>query len=152
MKTPRFADPLLIAVLVPPALLLLVSLAALAAAPFGYHPLWPEERPSVSEAVMLRDLGALVESLQSTPDMAARYPVRPVVADGAALSLTPFEAAIAGRRDDVVRFLEQRHITPGPAERLRLQCLAAREGARDLITIFGPPPADSACEEGPTVR
>ena len=141
--TPRPSlDPAAIAVAAPPALLLTIAAAMLAAAAFGYHPLWPGERPTLSEAIVMRDLGALTQWLEERPDMQRRYPVREGMVTERALSLTPFEAIVAARRDDVLLYLRERGIEPTAAELPRLRCLAAQKEAADVLKALGGPLPD----------
>jgi hypothetical protein len=141
----RGLDRVAVAVAAPPVVLLTMALVVLISGALGHHPLWPDSRPTISEAIILRDLGALSQALEARPDLQRRYPVRPGMVTDKALELTPFEAALAARRDDVVGFLAQRNITPSTGERQRLRCLAAQQGAVEVLRLFGGAPATGSC-------
>ena len=117
----------------------------------GYHPLWPAEEPTVSEAILLRDLGTLHRWLERRVDLSQQYPVRPGMINDRALRLTPFEAVIAARRDDVLLFLRARGIHPSAQELPRLRCLAAQKEARDVLALLGGAPPPDACGTAPVV-
>lgn len=143
-----FAQSALVAVTLPPAAVLVAGGAILLGALAGTHPAWPEDRPSISEAIILRDLGALLEGLRANPDMTKKYPVGPgMIRDGESYRLTPFEAAIAARRDDVVLFLQERGVTPSPTELPHLRCVAILTDARALTALFGAPADPATCAD-----
>jgi hypothetical protein len=135
-----------LAVATPPLALLAVIVGLLLGAAFGYHPFWPADRPTVSEAIIMRDLGALIQWLDQSVDLRRRYAVRPSMIDNTQpLQLTPFEAIVAARRDDVLEFLATRGIAPQDAELHRLRCLAQAQAAVNVLTLFGGPPAAGSC-------
>lgn len=94
----------------------------------------------------MRDLGALTELLSSGQNPHKRYEVRAEVARMQPMTLTPFEAAVATRRDDVIRFLRERGIEPTADERLELICLARREKAPELQALLEAPGVTTDCE------
>jgi hypothetical protein len=138
-------NPATVAVAAAPVLLIVLAAAVLTAALFGYQPLWPDAAPTLSEAIVVRDLGALSRALEARPDMQRRYSVRAGMVTDRDLELTPFEAVIAAKRDDVMSFLAARGIVPVPAEVRRLRCLAAASEAADVLRLLGGPSADRPC-------
>ena len=145
--TPPKVDPAVVAVAAVPTALLLVCAAIVAGALFSYHPFWPDDQPTFAEAIIMRDMGALVQRLEERPDVRQRFPVRPGMINDRSLELTPYEAVVAAKRDDVYLVLKERGMTPPPESVLRLQCLAARTSARDVLTLLGELPPDADCSE-----
>jgi hypothetical protein len=66
----------------------------------------------VSEAVALRDFGAISQWVAEGTDMNRAYPVGADILRSFPVELTPFEAAISAGRSDVVSFLSDLNVHP----------------------------------------
>ena len=121
----------------------LVAVVASAGAAFQ---VWQGGPLTVSEAAALRDQGEVTRLIASGADPNATYPLRPGVL--AASSLTPLDAAVGARRQEMVDLLIVRGARlDAPAWR-RLHCFALNTGAADVIDMldrYKPADASASC-------
>ena len=130
---------------VPPLLLVAFTAVALAAAPFGAHPLWHDAELNMSEAAAARDVATVAALLEAGEDPDAVRPVREPLLEGAARrDVTPLEAAVIAGRLEVVHLLLTRGAAAPDAVRRDLACAARASGYRDVAEYLagGHPPAD----------
>jgi hypothetical protein len=131
-----------------PLLLAIVSAAVLVMAAAGYEPLWEPPAVTMSEAAALRDAATALQLIRAGHNPNDRYPVRAGIIRSHEVVLTPLEAAVAARREEVVQaLLAHRAKHPGGIEALR--CLAAASGALTVVAYldgaFGAPASEPAC-------
>ena len=62
-------NPAALAVAAGPLVVMVGAAAILLGAAAGYHPPWPADEQTIAEAIMLRDPGALLRLLETTPDL-----------------------------------------------------------------------------------
>ena len=75
---------------------------------FGQSPMWPHQSVNLAEAAGVYDEAAMVRLIEDGMNPDVRYPVRPGLIFGYAMTLTPLEAAVAN--DDptmVTRLIEK---------------------------------------------
>jgi hypothetical protein len=96
---------MLLIAMVPPAVLALARIVFLILAAWGLHPFWTWEPLNLSEAAALRDRGEVARLLAEGQDPNRTYPVRRGFVRSYAMRLTPMEAALASRRDEIVQIL-----------------------------------------------
>jgi hypothetical protein len=116
-----------------PALLLAVLGAVVVAAVFGIHPLWPDEAPNLAHAAYEEDLALLERTVGAGGDPNARHTV---FIDGRTVSVTPLEAAVAAGSLRTVQWLITNGASTDPNGLKRVQCLAARIDAADIVTYL----------------
>lgn len=129
----------------PPLVLALFAAALAAGAPGVQDWFWPEPTTNIAEAAVLRD-GARVRVLAaegSRLDLA--LPVEARLADDAPATMTPLEAAVRSRSDEMVQLVLELGATAAAADIQRLHCLAAQLDAAGLQAVLsretGVPPA-----------
>jgi hypothetical protein len=114
-----------------PALLLAVGVVVVAAAMLGLQPLWHEtETPNLAHAAYEEDLALLERTLENGADPDARHTVS---IDGRTASVTPIEAAIAGRSLQTMQWLMRKGARVEAGDLVRLQCLADEVDASEIV-------------------
>ena len=96
---------LLLVAIAPAALLALTRVAFLVMAVWDVHPFWRWEPLNLSEAAALRDRGEVARLLAEGADPNATYRVRRGAVRSYAMEMTPMDAALAARRDEIVQLL-----------------------------------------------
>jgi hypothetical protein len=100
---------------------LVVLAAYVGAEAMGFRGLAAPEGETISEAAVLGHAARVLELIAAGQDPNGHYPVDPTVLDAGGRELTPLEAAILGRRPELLRLLRRSGATqPGP----RAVCLA----------------------------
>lgn len=112
----------------------------------GWNPLWPDDRPTLSEAVALRDRGAIVQLLREGYSMDGRYLVRAGLLGPGSQDVTPLEAAVMIGDRKMLRFMLDRAGTVPLEQRLSLRCFAEHVGAIGLIPMVDPSGAPGPCD------
>ncbi len=115
--------PLLFGLLV--AVLLLGSMA-------GWHPLWPMNQVTLSEAVALRDIPTTLALISQGHDPNAAYDVRQELLASRIVRVTPLEAAVTTREPYVMQTLIDNGARIDDANRTGLVCLARRTNAPEI--------------------
>lgn len=110
---------------------------------------WPASDTNIVEAAFVRD-AARVRVLAAVQSLNQPQPVRPrLLESNDPRVMTPLEAAVRGRSDDVVRIVLELGARPLTNEARRLQCLALEKGvngAADLLReTFDLP--DGSCDQ-----
>jgi hypothetical protein len=103
---------MLLVAMIPPALLALTRVVFLVLAVWGVHPFWLPAPLNLAEAAALRDRGEVARLLAEGKDPNATYRVRRGVVRRYAMEMTPIEAALATRRDEIVQLLLDSGATP----------------------------------------
>jgi hypothetical protein len=135
---------LALAIAGPPLVLFAGTVVMLALAASGRHPLWRVEPVTIAEAAALKDAGTVRELVERGADASHPARVRAHIVErvvggrGGDVEWTAFEAAIAGRRGEIVAMLLALGARPDERERRRLGCLARNVGAPDIARIFEP--------------
>ena len=96
---------LLLVAMLPAALLTVARATFLILAVWDLHPFWLWEPLNLAEAAALRDRGEVAQLLAEGQDPNATYRVRRGFVREYAMQLTPVEAALATRRDEIVQIL-----------------------------------------------
>jgi hypothetical protein len=138
---------------VPPLLVALGALTLGAGLPAAEEWFWPAPATNMAEAAATRDAARVRVLAGRAVDPNARFPVRPGLLDGdAPREMTPLEAAIRSRREELVAVVIQLGARPDTDEAQRLQCVAtavdAPRAAEILQRMLGAPPA--TCERPAT--
>jgi hypothetical protein len=103
---------------------------------FGAHPFWAMPDITLSEAAATRDAGEVVRLIeQEHQDPNTVYRIRDGVI-GRATTITPVEAAVIVKREEMVRLLLRLGATPSPGDRHRLACAAREMGAGDVVAVL----------------
>jgi hypothetical protein len=103
---------MLLAAMIPPALLAVARVVFLVLAVWDVHPFWVSEPLNLSEAAALRDRGEVARLLARGADPNASYRVRRGYVRDYPMQMTPMAAAIAARRDEIVQLLLDGGATP----------------------------------------
>jgi hypothetical protein len=133
----------------PAAAVAMLHLLMLVAAAFDLHPFWRTHPLNLSEAAALHDAGEVVRLIEQGQNPDAPQPVRAGVIDSTARVLTPFEAAVAEDRPEIIALLLRTGAALDTATWTRLYCFAAREPARDtqaFLETVRPAAAAKVCE------
>ena len=104
----------------------------------GTSPLWPDPHMTLSEAAGLGNAGEVVRLITlERKDPNSAWPVREGIL-GAAQDETPLEAAVAGRRHDVIPVLLRYGVVVPEhgAARTRLICRAVDARAPDIVEML----------------
>ena len=96
---------MLLAAMIPPALLAVARVVFLVLAVWDVHPFWWWEPLNLAEAAALRDRGEVARLLAQGDDPNATYRVRRGFVRDYPMQMTPIAAAIAARRDEIVQLL-----------------------------------------------
>ncbi len=96
---------LLLVAMLPAALLTVARAAFLILAIWDLHPFWLWEPLNLAEAAALRDRGEVARLLAEGQDPNATYRIRRGFVREYAMQLTPVEAALATRREEIVQIL-----------------------------------------------
>lgn len=129
----QLVGPAPVALLAAPALLVAAAALLLGGWAVGWNPLWPAIDYNLSEAVYLRDRGAVLDLMKRGEPLDPRYPVRPGLARSFEVMLTPLEAAVAGRELFMVQFLIEHGAEVSADERVSLVCFAQVEHAEETV-------------------
>lgn len=125
-----------------------LGLAAVSAAERAGHPLFAADAARNSaEAAVDGNAAAVVRFLDAGEDPLALHSVKPSAISSEIPLVTTAEAAILGRRPEMLLVLEQRGALRDPALRASLACLAADRGESGAISFLSPSGAP-ACEPG----
>jgi hypothetical protein len=93
---------------------------------------------NLTEAAVAEDSAAVARLVDEGHDVNARRAVRPGLAAGDASPSTPLEAAVIGRRPELVSFLVGHGARPDAAVWPALWCGAIDTGDRDVIAALEP--------------
>jgi hypothetical protein len=96
---------MLLAAMIPPALLAVARVVFLVLAVWDVHPFWRWEPLNLAEAAALRDRGEVARLLAERQDPNATYRVRRGFIRDYPVEMTPMAAAVAARRDEIVQIL-----------------------------------------------
>ena len=96
---------MLLAAMIPPAMLAVARVVFLVLAVWDVHPFWLTEPLNLAEAAALRDRGEVARLLAEGQDPNATYRVRRGMVRDYQVQMTPMAAAIAARRDEIVQIL-----------------------------------------------
>ena len=96
---------MLLAAMIPPALLAVARVVFLVLAVWDVHPFWLREPLNLAEAAALRDRGEVARLLAEGRDPNAPYRVRRGFIRDYPVAMTPMAAAVAARRDEIVQIL-----------------------------------------------
>jgi hypothetical protein len=128
-----------------PALLITLSLAAIACAEMlGAHPITMGPPRSVPEAIAMRDQAGAARLIDEGADVSAIGLVRPGILADQPLLVTPLEAAVLVDATAMLDFL----VGKGADVPHELACLAADVGARTARARLG----ESTCHSGDALR
>jgi hypothetical protein len=103
---------LLLVAIVPAALLTAARVVFLVLAIWDLHPFWLWEPLNLAEAAALRDRGEVARLLAEGHDPNATYRVRRGAVRSYAMQMTPLNAALSARRDEIVQILIDAGSTP----------------------------------------
>ena len=103
---------MLLVAMLPPALLALTRVVFLALAIWDVHPFWLFEPLNLAEAAALRDRGEVARLLARGENPNATYRIRRGFVRDNPVDMTPMAAAIAARRDEIVRLLVDAGVKP----------------------------------------
>ena len=134
----RGAYPRVIAAaLAMPAVILLAATALLLlAVPFGYRAFAAPANLTMSEAAILRDQAEVLRQLQHGVDPHALQSIREGIIADDIFTMTPFEAAIAGRHLEVLELLVRNGAAVSDHEARRLICLSRAKEAPEITTFL----------------
>jgi hypothetical protein len=127
---------MLAVVVLPAALLGVMTAGMLLRALFGVHPLWHADPVNLSEAAALRDQATVVQMIRRGEDPYLRREVRADLIFNDRTELTPLEAAIASGRAEIVEIILRSAPPPDPAVWNRVRCLAKLEGEGDFGVVL----------------
>lgn len=131
--SPRHGGMYAWALALPGTLLIVATAALLAAVPFGVDPWWRVESLTLPEAAGVRDNGEVIRLIARGGDPNAAAMVRAgLVHSSRDFVLTPLEAAVAARREDMVELLFENGATIDAAAWARLTCFAGVVKAPDV--------------------
>jgi hypothetical protein len=135
-----------------PLLAFVATVAVLLLQFAGIEPLWRIDPVTMSEAAALRDGATVIRLIRDGGDPNAPAAVRAEIVAQKPLLLTPLEAAIRERREEVVEILlEHGAMHPRGADALR--CLAAAVGADGVAALldqrYGTEPSTIDCRTVP---
>lgn len=125
------------------------SLAAAATTAVGRNPYWRQEPVNMAEAAAVRDLGTVVQLIRRGEDAHLRREVRADLLFNDRVELTPFEAAIAAQRPDMLELLIADAPIQDQAEWVALRCLSEMEGddeTNELLDRNKPAGASMSCD------
>ena len=125
-----------LAVVLPGALLLTLTLALLAAAALGRGPLWSPEPLTLPEAAALHDDADVMMLIGHGADPNAPGAVRAEILTHGEIMLTPLEAAVGARQEQTVEFLFQHGATVDTPAWTRLMCFAALLEAEEVRAVL----------------
>jgi len=109
--------------------------AVLGAAAFGYTPTFWQGGPlTLAEAAALRDQGEVARLIEAGADANAEYALRPDVL--AVNRATPLEAAVLGRRPEIVELLMHEGAAMDERSWRHLHCIAAEIGQEDVAAAI----------------
>jgi hypothetical protein len=103
---------------------------------WGARPDGQVEPVNMSEAAALRDQATILVLMKNGEDPYARREIRADFLFNDRVELTPFEAAIAAERAEVMEILLWAAPRPAPAVWTRLRCLAGMEGDEDITEVL----------------
>ena len=137
VSAPRRTTPILgWLVAVPPMLVAAFALLLGLGVPPVRQWFWPVSDTNIVEAAFVRD-GARVRVLASRESLNQPQPVRAQLLDSDdPRVMTPLEAAVRGRSDEVVRIVVELGARPGTEEVHRLRCLALDEGVNGAAELL----------------
>jgi len=148
-RSPLRAALLELAVAVPGAVLLAIAVAHLAGVALGHDRMWPTETLTLSEAAALRDEAEVLLLIGRGADPNAPGVVRRDFLRGTEDVLTPLEAAVGARREQMIELLLQLGATLDAPTWTRLTCFAERHdapAAGRVLAAHRPDGADADCE------
>ena len=120
-----------------PALLWLATMALLlAAVPFGYRALAAPVDLTMAEAAILRDEAEVLRQLERGVDPHAPQSIRAGILDDDVFTMTPFEAAIAGRHLEIVELLTRGGGGLNEPVARRLICLSRAKAAPEITSFL----------------
>jgi hypothetical protein len=135
----------------PPLVLIAALFGMLALAAGGVDTVWGVTPGfNLSEVAALRDRGAIIRMIRAGEDPRVARPVRAGFIQAAAVTMTPFEVAIATRRPEVLETILWESGGVDAATWARLQCLAAQDaGLEERLEHYRPDGADAGapCQE-----
>jgi hypothetical protein len=147
------ASSLWVAATVPPALLAMFIVVALALAAVGRHPLWPVSTPpNLAEAAATRDAATVVLLIREGHDPDVARFVRPGVLARGAVRVTPLEAALAEQRLEIVDVLLRHGASLTEDQRRTFICAARGRGDADVVGYFEARGGAVTCEDGRSGR
>jgi hypothetical protein len=129
----------------PGILLAVVSAGALTFAPFGRHPLWPQQQTNLAETAGVRDEAEVINLIRQGHDPNARYPLQPGLIFEFPISLTPLEVAVAVGDALMAERLLTNGAVLGAAEWRTLRCAVERDDVASVIERYRPPAAEMDC-------
>lgn len=103
---------MLLAAMIPPAMLAVARVVFLVLAVWDVHPFWLSEPLNLAEAAALRDRGEVARLLAQGDDPNATYRVRRGFVRDYPMQMTPMAAATTARRDEIVQILLDAGATP----------------------------------------
>jgi hypothetical protein len=107
---------MLLAAMIPPALLAASRVVFLVLAVWDVHPFWLWEPLNLAEAAALRDRGEVARLLAEGQDPNATYRMRRGMVRDYQVQMTPMAAAVAARRDEIVQILLDGGAKPQPPD------------------------------------
>ena len=126
-----------LAVALPGACLLIVTAALLLGEAVGYTRLWPTRTINLAEAATLRDEAEVMRLLGQGADPNVRYRIRRGFSRDEELTLTPLEAAVGERREQMVELLLEQGIRLDATAWTRLVCFAEHIDAPRVRDVLG---------------
>lgn len=117
-----------------PALLGTAALVAALGGLAGFHPFWPTQTMTLSEAVALGDGAAVTILIEGGADPNARSEVGAgAIGNDSPLQLTPLEASISLGEIEIFRQLVKAGADVRGAQGVRIACLARLRGAPQIL-------------------
>jgi hypothetical protein len=116
-------------------------ITVLALAVLWRHPMWGLTPRNLAEAAAFRDGAAIVQMVRQGHDINAAGEVREGFIARRPVVVTPLEAAVDGRRGEIVRLLLHLGASPDAATIARLWC---RTDDSEIRTILKPPRPEDA--------
>jgi hypothetical protein len=138
------------AMALPAMVWLAVSVAMLAAVPFGYRALAAPADLNMAEAAILRDEAEVLRQLRLGVDANAPQSIRPGIFTDDLYTMTPFEAAIAARHLEIITLLAGNGATLDDSNLPRLVCLSRASGASEITQWLeqrSPSPVPADCHD-----
>jgi hypothetical protein len=128
-----------VAIVAPLLVVFLGSLSIVVGALVGWKPFWPEPAMNVSEAAGVSNAGEVVRLIVvEGQDPNRAWPVRAGMLGSAPVTLTPLDAAIVIRREELVPLLVRHgvRLPESPAERTALICRAMAFEAAAIVELL----------------